>query len=175
MPGDWTSHPSLQGRFNPERPDDLQVIVHDGHPTLTKRGPELVWVRVTAFVKEVPVFGGHGHLAVFRGIVLNKPHHLVTVSEGTEIQFVVPKSGPHALHVTAQYLEERPSWRLIAACKRCGMSELFCPALELAKSSFSGKTDNQLSGFMFTTHCGWCGGGQVVRLMRRPLSEREES
>jgi hypothetical protein len=174
MSGDWTNHPSLQGRFNPEFPDDLQVIVHDGPPTITKRAPELVWVRVTACGREVPIFGDNRHLTVFRGTVLNKPHHLLTVSEGAGIQFVVPKSGPHPLQVTAQYLEERPSWRLIAACKNCGMSELFCPALELAKRSFSNMTDNQLSGFMFTTRCGWCGGGQVVRLMRKPLSAREE-
>jgi hypothetical protein len=175
MSGDWTKHPSLEGRFHVEFPDDLQVIVHDGHPTIIKRGPELVWVRVTACEREVRVFGGNGHLAVFRGIVLNKPHHLVTVSEGTEIQFVAPKGRPHPLYVTAQYLEERPSWRLLAGCKTCGLSELFCTASELAKHSFPGMTDTQLSGFMFTTHCGWCGGGQVVRLMRKPLSASEES
>jgi len=169
MPGDWTTHPSLQGRFNPEFPDDLQVIVHDGHPAITKRAAELVWVRVTARGQDVPVFGGR-HLAVFRGVVLNKPQQLVTVSEGTEIHFVGPEGGPYPLQVTAEYLQERPSWRPMAVCKNCGMSELLSTALELGKLSFPSLTDNQLSGLMFTTHCGWCGGGQVVRLMRKRAS-----
>ncbi len=39
----WRSDPLLEGRFHPEYPDDLQVIVHDGGPRLTKNAPELMW------------------------------------------------------------------------------------------------------------------------------------
>ena len=43
----WRSHPKLRGRFHPESPDDVQVLVHDGGPRITDRLPETVWVTVT--------------------------------------------------------------------------------------------------------------------------------
>jgi hypothetical protein len=168
MSGLWNNHPSLQGRFHEEFPDDLQVIVHDGQPTVTNRGAELVWVQVTGCGEDVAIFGGTKHLSVFRGTVLNRPHQLQTVSEGSEIQFVVPTGGEHPVQVTAQYLQERPGWRLLAPCKKCGMSELFDAPSIIVEHMFPNLTPDQLSGFTFKIRCGWCGGGQVVRLMRKP-------
>jgi hypothetical protein len=168
--GDWTTHPSLRGRFSSQYPDDLQVVVHDGHPPLSKIPAELIWVRVTGILPDVKVFGGKGHLTVFRGIVLNKPHRLVTVSHGSEIKFVMPETGPHPLYVTHEYLSERRFWRLLAGCKECGMSELLSPASELAKHLFPEMDKPPSGGFIFTTRCGICGGGQVVRIMRKALN-----
>jgi hypothetical protein len=42
MPSPWSEHPKLQGRFDPEFPDDLQVIVHHSGPYIPDRRPELV-------------------------------------------------------------------------------------------------------------------------------------
>jgi hypothetical protein len=57
----WRTHPKLKGRFLPEHPDDLQVIVHDGGPRVTDKRPEAVWVTIT---------GCDGD--VFTGRVLNQ-------------------------------------------------------------------------------------------------------
>lgn len=99
--GWWRRHPKLRGRFHPRAPDDLQVLVHDGGPRLSKHRPELVWVRVT---------GGEGD--VFTGTVLNQPHQLVTVRQGSSIRFLVPERGEHPLLVTEKYLRERPDWEV---------------------------------------------------------------
>ena len=65
MPSPWKEHPKLRGRFHPEFPEDLQVIVHDASPAKSGGCAELVWVRVTGCDDEI-----------FSGIVLNKPSHL---------------------------------------------------------------------------------------------------
>src|SRR5436309_3534925 len=102
----WRQHPKLQGRFHPDFPDDLQVIAHDGHPAISGRGAELVWVRVTAAEGDV-----------FKGQVLNKPFQLLNVAEGVAILFIVPEAGEHPLHVTTEYLAQRDSWRLLMPCQ----------------------------------------------------------
>src|SRR5688572_7385786 len=75
----WRTHPKLKGRFLPEHPDDLQVIVHDGGPRITDRSPEAVWVTVTGCDRDV-----------FIGRVLNQPTQLRTVQQGQQIRFVMP-------------------------------------------------------------------------------------
>jgi hypothetical protein len=99
MPHEWRDHPKLRGRFLAEYPDDLQVIVHDGGPRLTSHRPELIWVRITR---------GDGNL--FRGRVLNQPEQLSSVSQGSEIQFLLPGGGEYPLMVTDRYLGERGFW-----------------------------------------------------------------
>ena len=42
----WRDDPLLTGRFHPNHPDDLQVIVHEGGPRLSTSPPELIWVRL---------------------------------------------------------------------------------------------------------------------------------
>lgn len=152
----WNEHPKLRGRFHPEFPDDLQVIVHEGGPHLTDRRPELVWVRVTACQDEP-----------FSGVVLNQPSQLQSVAPGSQIEFIVPEGGQYPLQVTPQYSAERSSWRLLMPCNKCGLTELFDPPSSLLAASFPSVTADPLSrGFTFTTRCGWCGGGMVVRLKR---------
>jgi hypothetical protein len=156
MPSPWNEHPKLQGRFHPEFPDDLQVIVHDGGRHPSGRLPELVWVRITGCQDEV-----------FSGVVLNKPDHLQSVGQGSQIFFIVPEGGQYPLQVTLKYVQERPAWRLLTPCRKCGLTELFDPPSELVASSFPSIAANQLRhGFTLTTRCGWCGDGMVVRLKR---------
>jgi hypothetical protein len=152
----WNEHPKLRGRFDPEFPDELQVVVHDGGPHISDRQPELVWVRITECQDEV-----------FSGVVLNKPFQLQSVAQGSLIQFIVPGGGQYPLQVTHKYLQERSSWRLLMPCKKCGLTELFDPPSLLLAASFPNVTADDLSGgFTFTTRCGWCRGGMVVRLKR---------
>ena len=156
MESAWREHPKLKGRFHPEFPDDLQVVVHDNGPEGRGRQPELVWVRLTACEGNA-----------FSGVVLNQPQQLLDVSLSSQILFVVPEGGEHPLQVTRKYLEERSSWRLLAPCKTCGLTELFDPPSDLVASSFASVSAEDLSrGFTFTTRCRLCGGAMVVRLKR---------
>ncbi len=150
IPGWWREHPKLRGRFHPEFPDDLQVLVHDGGPRLTDRRPELLWVHVT---------GGEGD--VFIGRILNRPHQLVSVAAGDEIRFIVPEGGEHPLRVTEKYLRERPEW-VILPCNKCGLTELFDAPSDLIRVVFP-RTPQGGSMGMFTAICGNCGGIQVVQ------------
>src|SRR5436190_6698032 len=109
----WRTHSKLKGRFHPEHPDDLQVIVHDGGPRITDTRPEAVWVTVTDCAGDV-----------FSGRVLNQPSQLRTVLQGQQIQFVMPEGSEHPVLVTEKYLRERPLWT-IHACQKCGLAELF--------------------------------------------------
>jgi hypothetical protein len=163
MSSPWNEHPKLRGRFHAEFADDLQVIVHDGGPHTCDRRPELVWVRVTECRDEV-----------FSGIVLNQPTQLQSVTKGSQIQFIVPQGGQYPLQVTRQYLQERPGWRLLMPCKKCGLTELFDSPSQLLVSSFP-SADKMSHGFTFTTRCGWCGEGMVVRMKRTnwPWSEEK--
>jgi hypothetical protein len=110
----------------------------------------LVWVRVTG-----------GEQDIFRGRVLNKPHHLTTVAEGSEILFVAPAGSEHLLMVTRKYLQERPNWTIVG-CKRCGLSELFDAPSDLIRVVFPGTPPGALMR-SFTARCGNCGGFQLVK------------
>jgi hypothetical protein len=150
MAAEWREHPKLRGRFHPDFPDDVQVLVHDGGPRLTDRRPELVWVRVTGCAGDV-----------FTGRVLNQPHQLVTVSEGSVIQLLVPDRGEHPLLVTDKYLEERPEWD-IEPCNRCGLSELLDAPSDLLRVVFPDTPEGTVMQ-VFTAFCGVCGGIQLVK------------
>ncbi|MBI1914701.1 MAG: hypothetical protein HYS12_08185 [Planctomycetes bacterium] len=141
----------MQGKFHEEYADDLQVMVHDGGPRLTSRHPEIVWVRVD---------GGDGD--VFTGYVLNHPHQLQSVAEGSVIRFIVPESGEHPLMVTEKYLAERPHWEIIP-CNRCGLSELLDAPSDLIRVVFPNLPEESAQSTMFTAFCGVCGGLLVVQ------------
>ncbi len=146
---DWRTHPKLKGRFLPEHPDDLQVIVHDGGPRITDRRPEAVWVTVN---------GCDGD--VFTGRVLNQPTQLCKVQQGQQIRFIIPARSEHPVLVTDKYLRERPSWT-IYPCQRCGFSELFDAPSDLMRVVFPNLSEGEVME-MFTSLCPLCGGVQVV-------------
>ncbi len=149
MTKNWRDHPKLHGRFHPDAPDDVQVIVHDGGPRITDKAPEAVWVTVTGYDYDF-----------FTGRILNQPQELKSVSEGTQIKFLAP-SGEHLLMVTDKYLLERPNW-IIHPCNQCGLDELFDPPSDLISVIFP-DTPEGATMEMFTSFCGICGGAQVVQ------------
>ncbi len=148
--GWWRDHPRLKGRFHPEAADDFQVVVHDGGPRLSDRRAEIIWVRVVG-----------GDDTVFRGTVLNQPHHLQSVSQYDEIKFVAPEGFEHGLMVTDKYLAERPDW-VIRPCEKCGLSELFDAPSDLSRVVFP-DTPADCTMQMFTAFCGYCGGVLIVQ------------
>jgi hypothetical protein len=143
--GAWREHPKLKGRFLPDHADDLQVFVHDGGPRLSPNRPEAVWVTVTGMDGDV-----------FRGHVLNQPHHLQTVRLGSEIKFVAAEGAEFPVMVTDKYLREREAWTIIP-CRKCGLSELFDAPSDLIRVVFPNTPpDAQMT--MFTALCPLCGG-----------------
>ena len=148
-PKEWRGHPHLVGRFHPDYPDDVQVIVHDGGPRITTHKPELIWVRIT---------GCAGNM--FTGRILNVPTQLTSVQQNQEIQFWVPSGSKNPVLVTTQYLAERGDWTILP-CDKCGFSELFDAPSDLIRIIFPNQTKNS-SMEMFTSFCPLCGGVQVV-------------
>ncbi len=158
----WQSHPKLQGRFHPDAPSDVQLVVHDGGPRMSDHAPEAVWVAVI----------GCSDDDVFTGRVLNKPLHLTTVDEGSEITFVVP-SGKHLLMVTDKYLRERENW-VIEPCRQCGLDELFDAPSDLIRMIFPDLQEGETVE-AFTSFCGICGGIQVVADKSGELGHRSRT
>ena len=145
----WRNDPNLRGRFLPGSLDDLQVIVHEGGPRLSQAAPELIWVRVT---------GQEGSL--YQGQILNVPHNLRLLQQGSSILFVAPAGAEHPLLVTRKYLSERASWK-ITPCDSCGLPELFDAPSDLIAIIFPDTPPGaQMQGF--TSFCPLCGGVQVV-------------
>lgn len=145
----WRTDPLLVGRFHPEYPDDLQVLVHDGGPRISKCRPELVWVRIVGTAN-----------GVFSATVLNQPSYLKAVKQGDVIQFLVTPSCQHPILVTAKYLAERPHWT-IHPCDKCGFAELFDAPSDLIRIVFPNLEHRAKMG-MFSAFCPMCGGIQVV-------------
>jgi len=146
----WHTHPKLKGRFLPDYPDDLQVLVHDGGPRTTDKKPEAVWVTVTGALDDV-----------FTGRVLNEPTQLRTIRQGQTIRFIMPEASKFPILVTEKYLAERSVWR-IRACEKCGFSELFDAPSDLISKLFPNTPEGSIMD-MFTSKCPLCGGVQVIQ------------
>lgn len=145
----WRDDPILRGRFHPDFPDDLQVIVHEGGPRLSQATPELMWVRVLG--REGPAY---------RGQLLNAPHNLSSLREGSSILFLAPAGAEHPLLASPKYLSERLSWK-ISPCDKCGLPELFDAPSDLIARIFPDiPPGSAMQGF--TSFCPLCGGVQVV-------------
>jgi len=152
---EWRQLPKLQGRFLPDHPDDLQVLVHDGGPRVSRNPAEAVWVTVTGAVGEV-----------FRGRVLNRPQNLRSVRQGSDIRFLVAEGAEYPVMVTEAYLRERGDW-VIHPCRTCGFSELFDAPSALMRVAFPNlPAGAQMS--LFTSFCPLCGGVQGVESRGNP-------
>ncbi|QEL15476.1 hypothetical protein PX52LOC_02397 [Limnoglobus roseus] len=162
MGSKWREHAKLKGRFMPDHPDDLQVFVHDGGPRLSRNPAEAVWVTVTGVDGEV-----------FRGRVLNQPHNLRSVRQGSEIKFVVADGAEFPVMASDKYLREREAW-VIHPCRKCGFSELFDAPSDLIRAVFPDTpADAQMS--MFTSFCPLCGGVQGVESKGNPAPSGGEA
>jgi hypothetical protein len=148
--GAWREHPKLKGRFLPDYPDDLQVLVHDGGPRISPNAPEAVWVSVTGMEGDV-----------FQGRVLNQPHHLQSVKRWDTVKFLVADGAEFPIMVTDKYLLERGQWE-IQPCGKCGLSELFDAPSDLSRVVFPNMPADALST-MFTAFCPLCRGMQLVK------------
>lgn len=144
--GTWRSDPRLQGKFHPDYPDDIQVMVHDGGPRLTNHRPEVIWVRVT---EQKNIF--------YQGIALNQPEQLESVKQNSRIKFIVPSGGKFPLMVTEKYLAERADW-IIHPCNKCGFSEALDAPSDLHKAIFPGTRETEVA-VSFTSRCALCGEG----------------
>ncbi|MDQ1354992.1 MAG: hypothetical protein QG657_5301 [Acidobacteriota bacterium] len=153
--GIWREHPKLKGRFLPDYPDDLQVLVHDGGPRISRNPAEVVWVSVRGMKGEV-----------FQGRVLNHPSNLKNIRYGDKIQFVVADGAEFPIMVTEKYLRERKAW-VIHPCNKCGFSELFDAPSDLIRVVFPKRPAGTITT-MFTAFCPFCGGVQVVELRNNP-------
>lgn len=164
----WRTDPHLAGKFHPQFPDDIQVLVHDGDPRRMRRGPELCWVRVQRIDRAPtrPVTGAHGleksHF-VYVGELLNGPHTLESVKKGDRIKLLSVAGMPHPLHVNDDYLRERLEWQ-ITPCDKCGASECFDPPSVMARVRFpDAPADSEIQAF--TSFCANpnCGGVQALK------------
>jgi len=94
--GGWRQHPKLRGRFHPDYPDDIEVIVYDDDLETSTNMPERIWVRVTGMVGDI-----------FQGVLLNQPYNLKTLNEGDEVLFSVVDGIDYPIRITEDHLRER--------------------------------------------------------------------
>ncbi len=149
----WRTDPALRGRFHPRFPDDLQVLLHDGEPRRSGKGPELCWLRVVDLDAASP--------GRYVGELLHAPHALTTVRAGDRLRFIAAPGGKHPLHVTDAYLAERDAWD-IQPCPTCGLRETLDPPSVMAAGRFGAGAP-----VMFTAHCPLCGPPAAMVLSPR--------
>ena len=155
--GPWRVDPHLRGKFHPQYPDDLQVLVHDGEPRRTGKRTELCWVRVTG--------EDRGHATpVYVGELLSQPHALVTVKAGERLRFIAATGCKYPLYVTEAYLDERAGWD-IGACPSCGLTETLDPPSVMAATRFPDL--GEAAPVTFTAHCAQCGPPHAQVVQRR--------
>jgi hypothetical protein len=160
--GEWREHPKLKTLFLSDHPDDLQVLVHDGGPRISRNLAEAVWVTVVGVDADV-----------FRGRVLNKPNNLRSVRQGSEIKFVVADDAEFPILVTEKYLRERGAW-VFHPCRKCGFSELFDAPSDLIRVVFpNAPADAHMS--MFTSFCPLCGGVQGAESKDKPVPNENKA
>jgi len=155
MTSPWRTDPLLSGRFHPQYPDDLQVVVHDGGPRLSAIGPELMWVRL----HEVAMESRAGR-RVYRGALLNRPHRLPNLKIGDTILVLPAKGSEHPIRTSERYLAERQQYDVVP-CQKCGFSELFDAPSALIAKVFPTAPEGCVME-RFTSFCPLCGGVQEV-------------
>ncbi|HEY4058185.1 MAG TPA: hypothetical protein VGM39_16345 [Kofleriaceae bacterium] len=174
----WHSDPALTFPYA-EFPDDLQVMVHDGEPRRTQKQPEACFVRITGIAGTLRIPSApqgtpppltadkltFTERPIYTATVLNKPHHLTTVRAMESIYFVTSPGVPHPVHVTAQYLRERPQWSL-TPCNKCGADQALDPMSVMAATRFPNAPGGAVP-IMFSAFCP-CGGTQMLAMTELP-------
>ena len=147
----WRNNPIFKGKFHPEYPDDLQVLIHAGNPRFSGKRPEAVWVRIT-----------RNQDTVYFGNILNKPQFLDNLHQGDEISFLKVESAPFPFLISPNYVDDRKKW-VISPCDKCGFAEMFEPPSKKVESFMK---ENQITEenvpIMMTTFCPLCGGAQIL-------------
>jgi hypothetical protein len=81
----WREDVGLRGRFHPQWPDDLQVLIDDGG------GPgELCWLRIVEAADA----------GTYVGQLMHPPHALTTVKEGDRLRFALAPGARHPRRLT---------------------------------------------------------------------------
>jgi hypothetical protein len=169
----WRTDPDLVAGFHAQYPDDLQVIVHDGEPRRSKRGPEACWVRVSGVARRLrfpllpagagaalsPEAATWAERTVYQGALLNQPHQLQSVAKGDPVTFIYSPGVPHPLRVVPAYLEERPVWA-VKPCDKCGADQTFDPPTVMAATRFPAAAPGS-APVAFTAFCP-CGGTMML-------------
>ena len=106
----WREDPNFKGKFHPDFPDDLQVLVHEGSFRFTDTSPEVMWARIVAKM-EVTLQSGDKY-SFYKGILLNQPHQLKTLKLHQEIYLVGAEKYPHAIRIAPDYIPDRPLWEI---------------------------------------------------------------
>ncbi|MBX3155338.1 MAG: hypothetical protein KF773_05030 [Deltaproteobacteria bacterium] len=172
----WRTDPHLAGRFHPQYPDDLQVMVHDGEPRRTKLAPEACWVRVTgvAGALYMPIAAPDAsppisqsavrwdQRTVYQGTLLNAPHNLRTIRQNDTVAFVFAPGLPHPVLVTSEYGGERRNW-CITPCNGCGADQTLDPMTTMARTRFP-DTPAGTAPLAFSALCP-CGGTMMLALV----------
>jgi len=169
-PTPWRIDPEFAGRFHPQYPDDLQVIVHDGESRRTKRQPEACWVRAHAVpyalryaIGSPDAESSHGLRyqvrRIYQGTLLNPPQQLELTRVGEDLLFMHVPGLPHPLQVRPDYLKERLGWSFIP-CESCGIDQGLDPPSVMARTRFPDQAPDVLME-AFTSFCP-CGGRFVV-------------
>jgi hypothetical protein len=176
MNAPWHADPALSGRFHPDHPNDLQVVVHDGEPRRTSRAPEACWVTVTGVRGAMrvptpppdakpPLHAGQVRFAerpVYQGTLLNDPNQLATARKGDTLLFVTTPGIPHPVRVTEAYLAERGGWAFIP-CNKCGADQSLDPPTVMARTRFPDAPQGAVP-VAFTAFCP-CGGTMMLCLV----------
>lgn len=124
----WHDDVDLKGRFHPQHPDDLQVVVHEGSFRFTDTKPEVMWAHVVARLEWTHQSGENGY--AYRAVLLNQPHQLKTLKQNDEILFVAKQSYKLPIRVTHEYIMQRAFYdiRLVTSvvCQNCLTPYLNC-------------------------------------------------
>lgn len=178
MTDPWHQDPALVGRFHPQAPNDLQVVVHDGEPRRTQRGPEACWVRVDRVYGTLPsplappdgtppilpAQVNWQQRTIYGGTLLNQPTHLQTLKLDDPLGFVFTPGLPHPLYVSPAYAQERGEWA-ITPCNKCGADQALDPPSVMAKTRFPQAPAGSMP-VAFTAQCG-CGGMMSLSMIQR--------
>lgn len=180
----WHDDPELRDRFHPQHPNDLEVLVHDGEPRRSGRGPEGCWVSVRGVRQTLrfPVAPADAapplrsdavrwvERRVYEGVLLNQPNQLTTARKGDTVLFVTSPGVPHPVRVTEDYVRER-GWWSIQPCNSCGADQALDPPTQMARTRFpdapAGATPVAFSAF-----CP-CGGTMLLALVEDAASPAE--
>lgn len=147
----WTEDPLLKGKFHPEHPDHVQVLIHAGNPKFSGKRAEIAWVRVTE---------SRGQYYI--GSLVSPPKQLDNIRQGDDMLFMAVPSGPYPFLIGADYLEDRKNW-IISPCSKCGFTEMFQSPTKHAEALM--RQDNVPEGktpIMLATSCPICGGIQML-------------
>jgi hypothetical protein len=177
----WFTDPFVAEHAHESFPADIQVRLHDGEPRRTGRQPELCWVRVHGAERlpaRVHIYNADAAKMgatefdakyavtrwLYRGALMNQPHHLECARQGEEVRFVAGQGLQNPLLVTAQYVEEWPGWQ-VQPCGTCGMADTLDPPSVMARHRFPDTPPGD-DVQAFTAFCGQCGKEGMQMLTR---------